>query len=272
MRRVMKVALGIALAAVVLTMPATAAAGPQKQQGTIVHWTIDGVQRDALVFGPAPATVAVKHPLVVAFHGHGGHMQGTSQLMHIQTLWSQAVVVYPQGLNTKTIIDPSGTKPGWQSKAGDDGDRDLKLFDAMVATMKQTYTVNTRRIYTTGFSNGGVFSYLLWAERPKAIAAVGEVAGRLDSAETLTTPRALLAVAGQQDTTDPFALQQQTIQQARQADAATGAGSSCGSYCTFYASSSGPTPVKTYIHPGGHVYPSWAPGRIVAFFKSHLQP
>jgi len=267
----MKLALGSALAAAVLAVPATTAAWPQTKQGVIMHWTIDGVQRDAIVFAPAPTIAAAKHPLVIGFHGHGGRMQGTSVQMHIQTLWPQAIVVYPQGLKTASPIDPAGSRPGWQSKAGENGDRDLKLVDAIVATMDQKYTVDRRRVYATGFSNGGVFSYLLWAERAKTIAAIGEVAGRLDVSETLTTPRALLAVAGQHDTVDPFALQQQSIQAARQADSAPGAGSPCGPFCTFYMSPSA-TPVKTSIHPGGHVYPAWAPAQIVKFFRAHKQP
>jgi len=164
------------------------------------------------------------------------------------------------------------SKPGFQFKAGDYGNRDLKLFDAIVKTMNQTYKVDKKRVYTTGFSNGGIFSYLLWAERPKSIAAVGEVAGSLDAAEHLSVPRALLAIAGQADTTNPFANQQASIDLGKQVDGATGAGSPCGLYCTFYASTTGPTPVKTYVHPGGHVYPPWAPPQIVKFFKAHPQP
>ena len=199
-------------------------------------------------------------------------MLSTSARMHIQTLWPQAIVVYPQGLNTPTMVDPAGTKPGWQGKAGDFGDRDLKLFDAIVATMKQSYEVNKRRIYATGFSNGAVFSLLLWAERAKTLAAIGEVAGRLDPAETLTSPRALLAVAGRSDAVAPFAVQTQTIQHARQINRASGRGSPCGRYCTLYPSTTGPFPVKTFIHPGGHVYPTWASDEIVEFFKAHKQP
>ena len=160
-----------------------------------MQWTIDGVQRDALVFR-ATCGGAAKHPLVIAFHGHGGRMRSTSLRMHIQTLWPEAIVVYPQGLDTPTPHDPEGTGSGWQGKAGDFGDRDLRLFDAIVATMKRSYAVDKRRIYATGFSNGAVFSLLLWAERSKTIAAIGEVAGRLHPSETLTSPRALLAVAG----------------------------------------------------------------------------
>ena len=40
----------------------------------------------------------------------------------------------------------------------------------------------------------------------------------------------------------------------------------------FMAKAGGSTPVKTFIHPGGHEYPTWAPAEIVDFFKSHKQP
>jgi polyhydroxybutyrate depolymerase len=238
---------------------------------TVMTWTINGEKRQAIVFAPKPTTSAISHPLVFGFHGHGGNMHGASQQMHIQTLWPEAIVVYPQGLPSKAPHDPNGDKPGWQTQAGESGDRDLKLFDAILATMQQQYSVNDKRIYTTGFSNGGGFSYLLWAERGKTIAAIGECAGRLFPAEHLTLARPLLAIAGQADTTDPFALQQQTIETARQMDSATGAGQSCGQVCTFYPSTT-QTPVKTFIHPGAHVYPPWAPPRIVEFFKAHSQP
>jgi polyhydroxybutyrate depolymerase len=242
-------------------------------QGTLMTWTVDGQKREAIVFAPAPSTAAIDHPLVFGFHGHGGNMNGAAQLMHIQTVWLEAIVVYPQGLNTPSHVDPQGHKPGWQvevNQAGNVGNRDLDFFDAMLTTMHQKFTVNDKRIYATGFSNGGVFSYLLWAERGQTIAAIGEVAGRLWDSEHLTEPRAALAIAGQADTVDPFAQQQQSIENARQVDSATGPGQACGPNCTFYASTT-QTPVKKIIHPGGHVYPPWAPGEIVKFFKAqHL--
>ena len=170
-------------------------------QGTVMNWTIDGVKREALVFAPkpVPATTAVSHPLVFAFHGHGGNMQGASTQMHIQTIWPEAIVVYPQGVNRPSHVDTEGVQPGWQVEAnqanGNVGNQDLDFFDAMLATMHQKFTVDDKRVYSTGFSNGGVFSYLLWAERSKTIAAIGEVAGRLWDSEHLTEPRALLATS-----------------------------------------------------------------------------
>src|SRR5437763_3038945 len=43
-------------------------------------WTIDGVERQALVFPPAPAAAAAKAPVVFGFHGHGGTMQNARMM------------------------------------------------------------------------------------------------------------------------------------------------------------------------------------------------
>ena len=255
-----------------LVASATTAAG-QPQQGTTMRWTIDGVRRDALVFAPRTTQGAAKHPLVIAFHGHGGHMQSTSARMHIQTLWPQAIVVYPQGVNTSTGLDPAGTKSGWQGKAGEFGDRDLKLFDAIVATMKLSYRVDKRRIYATGFSNGAVFSLLLWAKRAKTIAAVGEVAGRLDPSETLTSARRASGRGGATRHGGPVrSPDSRRSSKPDRSIARPSWESRAASTARSTRRGTAPLPVKTFIHPGGHVYPLWAPKAIVEFFKSHVQP
>jgi len=272
MSRSTLVALTATLAAVALPGASVAAAAAPHEPGTVMHWTVDGVERDALVFAPPVSHGASNRPLVVAFHGHGGGMLATAARMRIHTLWPRAVVVYPQGLHTPTALDPEGTQPGWQERAGVVGDRDLRLFDAIVATMTRSHAVDRRRVYATGFSNGAAFSLLLWARRAETIAAIGEVAGRLHPAEALGSPRALLAVVGRADTVAPFRIQRQTIRQARRIDRATRAGSPCGRHCTIYRSTIGPVPVKAFVHPGGHVYPTWASLELVRFFKAHRQP
>lgn len=272
----MKFRFGILLAVIIVTVSAHTAAA----QGKVMNWTVNGVKREAIVF--APKESREKAPVVFGWHGHGGNMQGASQLMHIQKLWPEAIVVYPQGLKSPSPVDPQATKPGWQveaNQAAPVGNRDLEFFDAMLATLHQKYSVDDKRIYSTGFSNGGIFSYLLWAERSNVIAAIGEVAGRLWDSEHLTQPRAVLAIAGSADTVDLFALQQQTIEKARQADNATGQAQQCtvpngavpGTKCKHYPSTT-LTPVKTLIHPDGHVYPDWASQAIVEFLKAHKHP
>ena len=68
------ICLATALAGLVSTVASATTAAGQQQQGTIMHWTVDGVERDALVFAPRATQGAARHPLVIAFHGHGGRM------------------------------------------------------------------------------------------------------------------------------------------------------------------------------------------------------
>ncbi len=225
-------------------------------QGTTMTWTVDGVARTALVFAPQPTAVGGPSPVIFAFHGHGGTSQTAATGMHFQTLWPEAIVVYPQGLKTPSKVDPNGNFPGWQVVLGQPnlGDRDLNFFDAMLAGLKEKFSVDEKRIYATGFSNGAIFSYLLWAERGKTLAALGICAGRLVSPEPLTLPRPVSIIAGKADPILPFALQEQSIETALKVDHATGPGEQCAPLCKFYPS---PllTPVVTWIHPEGHVYP-----------------
>jgi polyhydroxybutyrate depolymerase len=242
-------------------------------QGTTMTWTVDGVPRTALVFAPQPTAVGGPSPLIFAFHGHGGTSQTAALGMHFQTLWPEAIVVYPQGLKTPSMVDPSGNFPGWQVELGQVslGDRDLKFFDAMLSGLKQQFSVDDKRIYATGFSNGASFSYLLWVERGKELAAFGICAGRLWPSEHLTLPRPVSVIAGKADQTVPFAMQEQTIETALQVDHAAGPGEQCAPLCKFYPSPLF-TPVVTWIHLGAHVYPPWAPPAFVEFFKKHKLP
>ena len=93
-------------------------------------------------------------------------MKGAAANFAYHELWPEAIAVYMQGLNTPgALTDPEGKKPGWQKTVGDQNDRDLKFFDAVLATLKKDYKVDEKRIYATGHSNGGGFTYLLWAAR-----------------------------------------------------------------------------------------------------------
>ena len=78
-------------------------------------WTIDGVERTALVYAPRNASKAAC-PLLFAFHGHGGTAISAARKFGYQSLWPEAICVYMQGLPTPgALTDPLGTKAGWQS-------------------------------------------------------------------------------------------------------------------------------------------------------------
>src|SRR5438477_4485760 len=100
------------------------------------EWTVDGTSREALLYIPAAAK-STPSPVVFAFHGHGGTMRNAAVTFDYQHVWPEAIVVYIQGLNTPGLLtDPEGKRPGWQSAPGGQGDRDLKFFDAVLASLK----------------------------------------------------------------------------------------------------------------------------------------
>jgi polyhydroxybutyrate depolymerase len=234
--------------------------------GSQMNWTVDGVQRVALVYPPSQKDASGKVPVILAFHGHGGDMNDAHAGMHFETYWPEAVIVYLQGLPTNPAADPEGY--GWIYNTEKDGQRDVKFVDAVLATLHSKFAVDDNRIYATGFSNGGMFTYVLWGARTNIFAAFAVVSGRVSAGVHLSVPKPVLVVGGQRDRTVMFKDQLAAIETARQVDDANGTGTSCGGECLAYASSKG-APVVTYIHDGGHVYPPGAPYLTVKFFKDH---
>lgn len=237
--------------------------------------TVDGVVREALVAAPTSAK-SRPAPLVFGFHGHGGNMSNAARMYHIHTLWPEAIVVYPQGLNTKgQLTDPEGKKPGWQGAAGSEGDRDLKFFDAMLAALEKEFKVDAKRIYSTGHSNGGGFSYLLWAERGDKFAAFGPSAAAARRALAIQgglKPRPMIHIAGENDPLVKFEWQKLTMEAVRKSNQCSEGTLWEGEKgCTLYTSKIG-ADVVTFIHPGTHAYASEAPALIVKFFKQHALP
>ncbi len=121
-----------------------------------MSFTVDGVARTALVYVPSTARTT-STPLVFVFHGHGGSAQQAARSFAMDRQWPEAISVYMQGLDTPgQLTDSQGNRPGWQAAIGDQGDRDLKFFDAVLARLKRDYDVDAKRIYCTGHSNGAV--------------------------------------------------------------------------------------------------------------------
>ncbi len=231
-------------------------------------WTVDGVEREALVVLPSTSSKS-KPPVIFAFHGHGGNMQFAARGMAFQNFWPEAIVVYPQGLPTPGIvIDFEGKKSGWQRDVGQQNDRDLKFVDAIITTLRQKYSIDEGRVYATGFSNGGLFTYLLLSQRPNVFAAFAPGGAALLRSVQLTKPSPVFHYGGETDQLARFSRQQETIEQLRKFNGCAAQGQSCGSNCTIYPSTKN-APVATFIHPFGHIYPPQVTPMIVKFFQEN---
>jgi len=256
-----KLLVGGLLLAVFHVAGAETAAEPKE-----VRFTVEGVQRMALIYVPATAATNTT-PVVFVFHGHGGAARQAARSMAMYRLWPEAISVYMQGLNTPgRLTDPEGKKSGWQHSAGAQGDRDLKFFDTVLGQLKKDYRVDANRIFSTGHSNGGGFTYLLWATRGEVFAAMAPSGAAAPTMLDQLKPKPAMHIAGEQDPLVKFAWQKATMDAVRKLNGCASEGKILAEYCTLYPSPSG-TPFETYIHPGGHGYPAAATALIVKFFK-----
>jgi polyhydroxybutyrate depolymerase len=236
------------------------------------HWTIDGVRRVALVHSPVDAKVNPA-PVVFVFHGHGGTMNEAAKNFAIHRHWPQAIVVYMNGLPTAAGNDAKGEKSGWQYHARENGDRDLKFFDAVLINLRQNFKVDEKRVYAVGFSNGGGFAFVLWSTRSDQVGAVVSCAMRA-SPKMISTfqPKPLLQIAGEEDKLQSVSDQKKTVLEvSRLNECGEGRPWGTKTNCTIYPSKIG-APVVFVVHSGGHEVPKEAPSIITEFLKHETQP
>lgn len=134
--------------------------------------TVDGQERHYLV--NVGTQLALPPPVLFMWHGYGGNATQSMSAVEPDSYWQDSVVVAPTGLPRSF---GRSSRPGWQTRAGEMDDRDLAFFDAVLAELTQTGCVDNKRVYTTGFSNGGFFSNLLACERGDVLAAAAPVSG-----------------------------------------------------------------------------------------------
>ena len=238
-------------------------------------WTLNGVEREALVVAPKTREAGPQRPpLVFVFHGHGGTMRSAARNFALHRDLTGAVVVYPQGLPTPSQRDPDGLRTGWQSAQGDHDDRDLRFVDAMLASLRKEFDIDERRIHATGHSNGGGFCYLLLATRSETFASIAPssagAARKFQGQDPILRP--VLHLAGREDRVVPLENQQRTID-ALIERAAAGAGEAWPSVrgATLHRAANG-AHVATWFHEGGHELPNDGWRAVAAFLRATPMP
>lgn len=240
----------------------------QSPQTTVRQWTVNGVTREATVYIPATAKSNLT-PVIFLFHGHGGNMKEILNKHNFSGLWPEAIVVSPQGLKTPgQLVDREGNFSGWQQSPGDQNDRDIHFFDEMLHSLTTDYKIDKKRIYATGHSNGGSFSYLLWAMRCDDLAAVAPSAAVAFRYNDQLKPKPVMHIMGESDPLVKPAWQKKQLEWLLKLNKCSTQGQPFGPYALLYPSSLH-TPVVVYSHPGGHVYPADADAEVVKFFKEN---
>ncbi|MBE2213456.1 MAG: prolyl oligopeptidase family serine peptidase [Opitutaceae bacterium] len=200
-------------------------------------------------------------------------MRHAARTMAIHEAWAEARVAFPQGLPTPgRLTDPEGRKPGWQREAGDQGDRDLKLVDAILASLRAEGCVDERRVYATGHSNGGSFTYLLWAERETTFAAFAPSAAVLARGAGKLVTRPVLHLGSPDDPLVKWTWQSRLIDHLLSVNGCGPRRPDAPGLVIYEPRTPAGAPVGVYIHAGGHGYPPAGPEVIAAFFRARTAP
>ncbi len=133
----------------------------------------DGKTRQYRLYIPASYDASKPAPLILNFHGFTNNINVQYNQSDFRQLAedNQFIFVTPQGL---------GFLAGWAINNNFGGNEDdLGFSNALINKIESEFNINPKRIYATGFSNGGFFSYRLACELSPRIAAVASVAGSM---------------------------------------------------------------------------------------------
>ena len=123
---------------------------------------VNGTSRNMLVY--APKNIEKNRPLIIQMHGYNqdaAYQKNAAKWEPVADT-GRFVVVFPNG----------------QNKAWDTGgDKDLNFIKAIINEMSNKYGIDKKRVYVSGFSMGGMMSYVVANKMSDQIAAIAPVSG-----------------------------------------------------------------------------------------------
>ncbi|HXQ25430.1 MAG TPA: alpha/beta fold hydrolase [Candidatus Acidoferrales bacterium] len=157
---------------------------------------VDGATRHYLLHVPKNLPSKDPVPLVLVFHGGGGHDWNMPGFTHFDELADDEgfLVAYPDSFN-KNWNDTRGLSPS----------DDVGFIRALIDEVSRSHPVDPHRIYATGISNGGFFSNRLACDLTDKIAAIASVAATMpQSLVPACKPSRPISVLYMHGTNDPL--------------------------------------------------------------------
>lgn len=134
--------------------------------------TVNGVTRSYWLY--VPDKVSASAPLVLSLHGTGGHATDKSPFRTSVADQVGCIVAYPQGENIFFPVFGS-TLPGWHA-TGEDS-KDIDFFKAVINDVAAHFSIERKRVYCCGFSNGGMMTYTAACVASDVFAAFASISG-----------------------------------------------------------------------------------------------
>ncbi|MDP3770144.1 MAG: PHB depolymerase family esterase [Candidatus Sungbacteria bacterium] len=163
--------------------------------------TVDGRTRTYIFRVPTTYSPEKIYPLVLVFHGGAG-----------EGIKIASQTDFPEKADKEDFIAvfPDGIEHSWNdgrdaTKAYKQGADDVAFVRLLITNLTEKLSVDQKRIYATGVSNGAIFSHRLGCEMADVFAAiapdVGSLAANLESRCIPLLPISIVVIQG---TEDPF--------------------------------------------------------------------
>jgi polyhydroxybutyrate depolymerase len=250
-----------------------------------------GVTRTYRVYTPPKLQENRRLPLVFVLHGAGGTGEKLPATTHFNEIADKNgfIVVYPDGFE-KHWNDLRGI-PEWTAQAKNIDD--VGFFSALIDRLIAENHVDSRRVFVTGISNGGLMSHRLGCELSGKIAAIAPVVRtltvRLSETCRPSRPVPALMFFGTADKLVPFEGGEQKmgsistpVLSARQtidrwagldgcgsAPAVENITSRAGQRLSFSSCKQGSEVIGYILEGAGHSWPPGAAEIIWSFFNKH---
>ena len=134
----------------------------------IKELAVNGITREYIIYVPENYNVTTAFPLLLSFHGLTSNMEFNYSYTNFDELAERENFI---------VVHPNGISNTWTVSANDDTDIDFIV--SLLNQLEEDYNIESNRIYSTGMSMGGFFSFSLACRVSDRIAAVASVTGSM---------------------------------------------------------------------------------------------
>jgi polyhydroxybutyrate depolymerase len=163
------------------------------------------MSRTVEVHVPASYNPSIAMPFVINFHGYTSNGAQQAGLTGMSTKADSAnfVVAYPEGTGNPTGFNAGSCCGNAASNMVDD----IGFTKAIITTAGDKLCLDAKRVFVTGFSNGGFMAHRIACELADRVAAIAPVSGVLGIPDDECKPARSISVMdfhGQMDNTVPY--------------------------------------------------------------------